>query len=255
MEFVSWDHDILYMMGKITFMFQTNIGDGFTPWIPWTTMHFECPSASPSKLSWQVQFQCVFHPSSAAPSKEHVSEPLLIAITCHKNIISHYVCWLLWHVMAIGNQHYTLLIATAICLLVILLYTMSRSVENSTMSRSSSQSWRILHIYVHHYPRLFRTLKSDIYIYTYTICIYIYQYKFIYMYSMYIYIYIYSIYIYIWLIYKYVWLIYKYIHIQHILYYIYSIYIYIQYIYIYTVYVYIHVYWHEIPWNPILNHH
>ena len=63
---------------------QTNIGDGFTPWIPWTTMHFECPSASPSKLSWRVQFQCIFHPSSAAPSKEHVSEPLLSAITYHK---------------------------------------------------------------------------------------------------------------------------------------------------------------------------
>ena len=198
MEFVSWDHDIPYMMGKITFMFQTNIGDGFTPWIPWTTMHFECPSASPSKLSWQVQFQCVFHPSSAAPSKEHVSEPLLIAITCHKNIISHYVCWLLWHVMAISNQHYTLLIATAICLLVILLYTMSRSVENSTMSRSSSQSWRILHIYVHHYPRLFRTLKSDIYIYTYTICIYIYIYININLYicTVCIYIYTYTVYIY-----------------------------------------------------------
>jgi len=104
MEFVSWDHDIPYMMGKRTFMFQTNIGDGFTPWIPWTTMHFECPSASPSKLSWRVQFQCIFHLSSAAPSKEHVSEPLLSAITYHKkNIINNKPLCLLITMVCNGN--------------------------------------------------------------------------------------------------------------------------------------------------------
>ena len=136
--------------------------------------------------------------------------------------------------MAISNQHYRLLIATAICLLVILLYTMSRSVENSTMS-----SWRILRIYVHLYPRLFRTMKSDIYIYTQFVNIY----KLKYLYSMYIYIYIYSIYIYTQ--YIFIWLIYKYIHIQ------YSIILHIQYIYIYILYMYIYMYidmkYHEIP--------